>query len=108
MTDLGALMAAADAERDRKYAAEQEWARANNHIRKRAGRNLGNQFYSHSHRAQFRAGYVDPMTQTLCGGTATTQDMSWADTRWPKQRDYVACSRCIEIRCADPKAVSAS
>lgn len=106
MTDQEALAAfeACEAEREAAYQARRASARANNHIRKRAGRSLGNQFYSHSHRAQFREGYVDPMSQTLCGGEATIEDMTWADTRWPKQREYVACPRCIEIRLNDAKA----
>ena len=73
-------------------------ARATCHIRKRAGRSLGNQFYSHGHRAQFRASYVDPMSQTLCGAPATIADLSWAETRHAKARAFVACERCVEIR----------
>lgn len=100
MTDAEALAAfeAFEAEREAAYQAKRAEARANNHIRKKAGRNLGNQFYSHRHRVQFIEGYVDPMSQTLCGGGATIEDISWADGRYPKQREYVACQRCIEIR----------
>jgi hypothetical protein len=93
-----------EAEREAAYQAKREAARANNHIRKRAGKNLGTQWYSHSHRVQFIEGYIDPMSQTLCGGEATIEDISWADARYPKQREYVACQRCKEIRLADPKA----
>jgi hypothetical protein len=82
-------------------------ARATCHIRKRAGRSLGNQFYSHSHRVRFREGHVDPQSQTLCGGDATIADLSWSETRHAKARTYVACHRCIELRVADSKAVGA-
>jgi hypothetical protein len=106
MTDAEALakFEAFEAEQERQYQARRELARANNHIRKRAGKNLGTQWYSHKTRVQFIEGYVDPMSQSLCGGEPTIEDMSWADTRFAKGRDYIACQRCIEIRKADPKA----
>ena len=97
------LFAQEDARRDAEHEAAMAQARATCHIRKRAGRSLGNQFYSHSHRARTRAGYVDPQSQTLCGGEATIADMSWAETRSAKALAYVACARCVEMR----KAVSA-
>jgi len=89
-----------EAEREAERAAQMAEAQANCHIRKRAGKNLGNQYYSHTTRAQFRGDYVDPMSQTLCGGEATIADWSWADTRHASNRTYVACERCIEIRVA--------
>ena len=97
------LFAQEDAKRAAAHDAVMAQARATCHIRKRAGRSLGNQFYSHSHRARFREGYVDPQSQTLCGGEATIADMSWADTRSAKSLAHVACVRCVEIR----KAASA-
>jgi hypothetical protein len=93
-----------EAEQERKYQEKRAAARANNHIRKKAGPNFGNGVYSHRHRVQFMADYVDPMGQTLCGGEPTIEDMTWADTRFRKNREYVVCQRCIEIRLQDPKA----
>lgn len=106
MTDEEALakFEAFEAEREAAYQAKRAEARANNHIRKRAGKNLGNQFYSHRHRVQFIEGYVDPMSQALCGAQATIEDMPWAETRYPSGRAYVACRSCIDIRTADPKS----
>lgn len=68
------------------------------HIRKKAGRNLGNQYYSHAHRVQFAGDYHDPMADTLCGAQATIDDMAWADTQWAKNRAYVTCGACCEVR----------
>ena len=75
------------------------------HIRKKAGPNLGNQYYSHATRAQLRGDYRDPQSETLCGAKATTFDMSWAEARHPKSREYVECHRCIQIRLDDPSVV---
>lgn len=88
----------------RQRAAELDRAASTIHIRKKAGPNLGNQYYSHNHRARFAGGYRDPQAETLCGATASNYDMSWAETRYPKGRQHVQCSRCIQIRLHDPKA----
>lgn len=77
------------------------------HIRKRAGRSLARPGYSHQHAAAMSGGYRDPMADTLCGAPSTDQDMSWAETRWPKNRAYVTCERCLAERLRDPKAVAA-
>lgn len=89
----------------RQRASELDRAASTVHIRKKAGPNFGNQFYSHAHRAQFMDGYREPMAETLCGDPATNWDMSWAETRYPKNRAHVECGRCVEIRTGDPKAV---
>lgn len=93
---IAALVEAQDwaAARQTQIAREQ----ATVHIRKKAGRNLGNNFYSHAHRTRFIEGYVDPQGQTLCGAPATQFDQSWADTRFPKSLAYVECASCIELR----------
>jgi hypothetical protein len=104
------------AERIEILAEAQEWAyrraaelgrgASTVRIRKKAGPNLGDQYYSHAHRAKFAGGYRDPMAETLCGANATSYDMSWAETRYRKNRAHVECRRCIEIRTNDdPKAV---
>lgn len=80
---------------------ELDRARSTVHIRKKAGRSLGNQFYSHSHRTQFRDGYRDPMSETLCGASSTQFDMSWADARFEKARGYVECPDCLSLRTKD-------
>jgi hypothetical protein len=36
--------------------------------------------------------------KTMCGASPTTQDMSWAETRWAKNRAYVTCEACINLR----------
>ncbi|AAD17646.1 hypothetical protein TM4_81 [Mycobacterium phage TM4] len=107
MTDaeFAARLDEIEAAREREYQEHLAAERAKgNHIRKRAGRSLGNQWYSHQHRVQFIEGYVDPLSQTLCGADATIFDQSWADTRWPKHRAEVTCQACIDARLADPKA----
>lgn len=48
----------------------------------------------------------DPQGQTLCGAQSTTQDMSWAETRYPKSRAWVTCAECVSIRVSDSKAVA--
>jgi hypothetical protein len=96
--DVYARFVAEEARREAQYQEKLAQAKATCHIRKRAGKRMGNQFYSHSHRAQFRAGYVDPQSQTLCGLEATIADLSWADTRSAKSRAYIACQRCVELR----------
>lgn len=96
--DWAAEIAAIDAKREAEYAAKMAKARATCHIRKRASCSMGNQFYSHRHRAQFRADYIDPQSQTLCGGDATIADLSWAETRYQKARADVACALCVQIR----------
>jgi len=75
------------------------------HIRKQAGRNLGNQYYSHHHRTQFLEGYVDPTTQTLCDAPAGFFDETWAATRFAKNRATITCRRCLELRLADPRVI---
>lgn len=103
--DWGEWFAAYEADREAAYQAKMDAERAKpHHIRKKAGPNLGNQWYSHSHRVQFIDGYVDPMSQTLCGAAAGFFDETWADARWPKNRAHVTCDQCIEIRLRDPKA----
>lgn len=77
---------------------ELDRAQSTVHIRKKAGRNLGNQFYSHRHRTQFLDGYRDPMSETLCGAAATQFDMSWADTRFKTARGHVECQDCLTLR----------
>lgn len=89
----------------RQRAAEIDRAASTVHIRKKAGPNFGSQFYSHRHHVQFMDGYRDPQAETLCGGAATSYDMSWAETRFPKNRAHVECARCIEIRLSDRKVV---
>ena len=102
--DFGDYFARAEQAREDAYDAFMEAERAKpHHIRRRAGVNLGNQFYSHGHRTQFIEGYVDPMSQTLCGAPAGHWDQTWADTRFPKGRADVTCERCLEIRLTDPK-----
>lgn len=59
-----------------RRAAELDRAASTVRIRKKAGPNLGNQYYSHAHRAKFAGGYRDPMAETLCGANATSYDMS--------------------------------
>lgn len=59
----------------RQRAAEIDRAASTVHIRKQAGPNFGNQFYSHRHHVQFMDGYRDPQAETLCGGTATNNDI---------------------------------
>jgi hypothetical protein len=59
-----------------RRAAELDRAGSTVRIRKKAGPNLGNQYYSHAHRAKFAGGYRDPMAETLCGADATSYDMS--------------------------------
>lgn len=86
-------------------AAEIRRAASTVHIRKKAGTNFGNQFYSHRHRTQFMDGYRDPQSETLCGDAPTGYDMSWAETRFAKNRAYVECAQCIQIRLEDRKAV---
>lgn len=81
-------------------ALNSEHANNSVHIRQKAGRTLGNQFYSHTHRAQFREDYVDPQSKTLCGSEATTRDMSWSETQWAKSRAYVTCQACVTVRVA--------
>lgn len=78
--------------------SEQARANATVHIRKKAGRNLGNSFYSHAHRTRFIDGYIDPQGQTLCGAPATQFDESWADTRYPKALARVECPQCAALR----------
>ena len=70
------------------------------HIRKRAGKSLARQGYSHNHAAMFAGGYKDPMSETLCGAEATTHDLSWAETRHARNRAYVSCEACITNRTA--------
>lgn len=95
MSEVERIIAERDAEYERRRA---EVEAGPHHIRKRAGKNLGNQFYSHAHRAQFAGGYRDPMAETLCGEPATTVDLSWAETRYAKNLAYVTCERCKELR----------
>ena len=40
----------------------------------------------------------DPQGETLCGAEATTDDTSWADTRWAKHLAYVDCAECVAVR----------
>lgn len=102
--DFGDYFGRIEAAREAAYAAFMDSERAKpHHIRKKAGPNYGNQFYSHRHRTQFIDGYVDPMSQTLCGAPAGHFDETWADTRYPKNQAAVTCSRCLELRLADPK-----
>lgn len=92
-----------DHERNREQLYQEEVERirlAGTHIRKKAGRSLGNSFYSHAHRAQFAGGYTDPQGQTLCGAPATILDMSYAETQWAKNRTHVTCEDCIAVRIA--------
>lgn len=49
----------------------------------------------------------DPQGKTLCDAPSTTQDMSWAETRYPKDRAYVTCEACLSLRLADDKVVVA-
>lgn len=83
------------AERSAQQAAQ---LAAGTHIRKKAGRSLATRGYSHAHRAQFAGDYVDPQGQTLCGAEATTQDASWSETAWAKNRAHVTCERCVRLR----------
>ncbi|WGI36159.1 hypothetical protein QDT91_29525 (plasmid) [Mycolicibacterium aubagnense] len=86
-------------------ARELDRAASTVHIRKKAGPNLGNQYYSHSTRMRFVGDYREPQSETLCGAKASNFDMSWAETRYPKNRAFVECERCIEIRLKDGKAL---
>jgi hypothetical protein len=36
--------------------------------------------------------------KTLCGDQPTDRDMSWAETRWAKNRAFVTCAACIDQR----------
>lgn len=49
----------------------------------------------------------DPQRKTLCGAPSTTQDMSWAETRFPKSRTWVTCADCISLRMSDSTGVAA-
>jgi hypothetical protein len=48
--------------------------------------------------AAFRLGSDKDGSQPLCGAAPTDRDMSWADGRFAKNRAYVTCERCLELR----------
>lgn len=60
------------------------------HIRCRPRPQRGNQFY--------RDRSASGSEKTLCGDPATTNDMSWSETRWARNRAFVTCSSCIDLR----------
>lgn len=63
---------------------------AQEHIRQRPRRNRGNQWYLDRG--------PNGAEKTLCGAPATITDATWAETRWAKNRAYVTCTACIDIR----------
>lgn len=98
--DLAARLDQYSREQDAAYLEAQRIASEStvHHIRRSAGPSLGRPGYSHRHVAQFRAGYVDPSSLTLCGAPSTGFDMSWAETRYPSSRAHVTCDRCLDLR----------
>ena len=66
------------------------------HIRKQINprRVKGDGFY------KVKLGAAENGSQTLCGDKATTEDMSWGDTRYTKNLAFVSCERCKELRAA--------
>ena len=67
------------------------------HIRQAPSRaRRGNQFYKPTNYAG------DPSFLTLCGEPATGHDMSYAETRWPKNLVYVTCEKCLTLRTPEP------
>lgn len=72
------------------------------HIRKRAARYgpMSGPRYFRLQRAIESGQVNDPQSQTLCGAPAG-RDMSWAETRYAKNRAYVTCAECVRLREAD-------
>jgi hypothetical protein len=93
--DWGAFM---DAQSEH-LASHGRTAGAGVHIRKkitaRGGYSPTNPLHD---RAAFRASSAYSGAQTLCGDPSTDSDISWADGRFAKHRQYVTCARCLELR----------
>jgi transcription elongation factor Elf1 len=87
--DWGAFM---DAQSEH-VAAHGRTADAGSHIRKQmAPSKRGDGFY------KVKYGSSENGSQTLCGAAATDRDMGWGDARFAKNRQYVTCERCLELR----------